>query len=97
MLDSGLSLITARDFVQAAGASEVLTAVFARKPWPTPRGIEADFVAWDAPARYIIGYGKDKFVQSDIEAICQTDPQVYFAASVLWQIVASWVNDLKEY
>ncbi len=46
---------------------------------------------------YIIGYGKDKFVQSDIEAICQTDPQVYFAASVLWQIVASWVNDLKEY
>ncbi len=46
---------------------------------------------------YIIGYGKDKFVQSDIEAICHTDPQVYFAASVLWQIVASWVNDLKEY
>ena len=44
-----------------------------------------------------IGYGKDKFVQSDIEAICQTDPQVYFAASVLWQIVASWVSDLKEY
>jgi len=27
--------------------------------------------------------GKDKFVQSDIEAICQTYPQVYFAASVL--------------
>jgi len=59
VLDSGLSLITARNVVRAAGASEVLTAVFARKPWPTPRGIEADFVAWDAPARYIIGYGMD--------------------------------------
>lgn len=46
---------------------------------------------------YIIGYGKDKFVQGDVEAICKADPEVYFAASVLWQIVASWVHDLKEY
>jgi hypoxanthine phosphoribosyltransferase len=59
VLDSGLSLTTARDMMREAGASEVLTAVFARKPWPTPRGIEADFVAWEAPARYIIGYGMD--------------------------------------
>jgi hypothetical protein len=46
---------------------------------------------------YIVGYGKDKFVQGDVEEICKTDPEVYFAASVLWQIVASWVNDLREY
>jgi hypothetical protein len=46
---------------------------------------------------YIIGYGKEKFVQSDVEAICKADPEVYFAASVLWQIVASWVNNLREY
>lgn len=46
---------------------------------------------------YIVGYGKEKFVQADVEAICRADPEVYFAASVLWQIVASWVNDLKEY
>lgn len=46
---------------------------------------------------YIVGYGKDKFAQNDVEAICKADPQVYFAASVLWQIVASWVNDLREY
>jgi hypoxanthine phosphoribosyltransferase len=37
----------------------VLTAVFARKPWPTPRAIEPDFVAWEAPARYLVGYGMD--------------------------------------
>jgi hypothetical protein len=46
---------------------------------------------------YIVGYGKEKFVQGDVEAICKADPEVYFAASVLWQIVASWVHDLKEY
>ncbi len=46
---------------------------------------------------YIVGYGKDNFVQADVEAICNTDSEVYFAASVLWQILASWVHDLKEY
>jgi PBS lyase HEAT-like repeat-containing protein len=46
---------------------------------------------------YIVGYGKERFVQGDVEAICKADPEVYFAASVLWQIVASWVNDLREY
>ena len=46
---------------------------------------------------YIVGYGKDNFVQTNVEAICTADPEVYFAASVLWQIVASWVNELKEY
>jgi len=46
---------------------------------------------------YIVGYGKDHFLQADVEAICKADPEVYFAASVLWQIVASWVHDLKEY
>lgn len=46
---------------------------------------------------YIVGYGKDRFIQNDVEAICSADSEVYFAASVLWQIVASWVNELKEY
>jgi hypothetical protein len=46
---------------------------------------------------YIVGYGKENFVQAEIESICKADPQIYFAASVLWQIVASWINELKEY
>ena len=46
---------------------------------------------------YIVGYGKENFDQGDVETICNADPEVYFAASVLWQIVASWVNDLREY
>ncbi len=48
-------------------------------------------------ASYIIGYGKDNFIKADVEAICNADPEIYFAASVLWQIVASWVNGVREY
>lgn len=59
VFDTGLSLSEAARLVRDAGASEVLTAVFARKPWPTPRAIEPDFVAWEAPARYLVGYGMD--------------------------------------
>lgn len=59
VFDTGLSLSEASRLVKDAGASEVLTAVFARKPWPSPRGMEPDFVAWEAPARFLVGYGMD--------------------------------------
>jgi hypoxanthine phosphoribosyltransferase len=49
VFDTGLSLSEAARLVRDAGAAEVLTCVFARKPWPTPRAIEPDFVAWEAP------------------------------------------------
>ena len=58
VFDTGLSLSEAARLVKDAGASEVLTAVFARKPWDKPR-IEPDFIAWEAPARYLVGYGLD--------------------------------------
>jgi len=63
---------------------------------PTSVGFGADdnLKRWIS---YIIGYGKENFVQTEIESICKADAQIYFAASVLWQILASWVNDLKEY
>ena len=59
VFDSGLSLSEAVRHLQQAGAAEVLSAVFARKPWPQPRGVQPDFVGWDAPARYLVGYGMD--------------------------------------
>ncbi|ATQ43595.1 phosphoribosyltransferase [Caulobacter mirabilis] len=59
VFDTGLSLSEAARLVRDAGASEVLTAVFARKPWPTDRAIQPDFVAWEAPARFLVGYGMD--------------------------------------
>jgi hypoxanthine phosphoribosyltransferase len=59
VFDTGLSLSEAARLVRDAGAGEVLTSVFARKPWPTQRAIEPDFVAWEAPARFLVGYGMD--------------------------------------
>ena len=59
VFDTGLSLAEAVKTIQALGADKVLTAVFARKPWPEPRAIVPNFVGWEAPARYLVGYGMD--------------------------------------
>ena len=58
--DSGLSLAEGARMLLEAGAASVITAVFARKPWPTPRAREPDFAAWEAPARFLVGYGMDQ-------------------------------------
>lgn len=59
VFDTGLSLAEAVRFAREKGASEVLTTVFARKPWPLPRAPEPDFVGWEAPDRFLVGYGLD--------------------------------------
>jgi hypoxanthine phosphoribosyltransferase len=59
VLDTGVSLAEACRLVREEGAREVLSVVFARKPWPTPRALEPDDFAWEAPARFLVGYGMD--------------------------------------
>lgn len=59
VMDSGLSLREAARIVREAGAAEVASCIFARKPWPTPRDFDPDVVAWEAPARFLAGYGMD--------------------------------------
>ena len=59
VFDTGLSLDEAVRHVRAAGAAPVATAVFARKPWPQPRALTPDYVAWEAPGRFLVGYGMD--------------------------------------
>ena len=59
VFDTGLSLQAAVKVVEEAGAVEVLTTVFASKPWPKMRALTPDFVAWDAPVRFLVGYGMD--------------------------------------
>ena len=59
VVDTGVSLSEACALVRGAGAAEVLTAVFARKPWPMPRAVEPDDFAWDAPEKFLVGYGMD--------------------------------------
>ena len=59
VFDTGLSLAEAVRITREAGAAEVLTCVFARKPWPEARAPEPDFVGWEAPNRFLVGYGLD--------------------------------------
>lgn len=59
VFDSGLSLREAHRHLAAAGAQGILSAVFARKPWPQERAAQPDFVAWEAPGRFLVGYGMD--------------------------------------
>jgi len=76
------------------GISWVLARTGRFNPADVIAGADDNLRRWIS---YIVGYGKDKFVQTDVEAICKADPKVYFAASVLWQVLASWINDITEY
>lgn len=57
VFDSGRTISFARDHMLHKGAREVLTCVFARKPEAVAAGLDA--WAWDAPHRYLVGYGMD--------------------------------------
>jgi hypoxanthine phosphoribosyltransferase len=59
VIESGLSLAEAGRITTEAGAREVLSVVFAAKPWPKTRALEPDFIAWSAPDRFLIGHGLD--------------------------------------
>jgi hypoxanthine phosphoribosyltransferase len=59
VIDSGLSLAEAARLATIAGAAEVLSVVFAAKPWLGRRAIEPDFTGWTAPDRFLVGYGMD--------------------------------------
>ena len=74
VFDTGLSLAEAVRLAKEAGAAEVLTCVFARKPWPKPRAPEPDFVGWEAPNRFLVGYGLDhQGALRGLPAICALD------------------------
>jgi len=59
VFDTGLSLAEAVRIAKDKGATDVLTCVFARKPFPLPSAPEPDFFGWQAPDRFLVGYGLD--------------------------------------
>ena len=56
--------------------------------------IDDDARRWVA---YIIGTQDPQNYVGQIELLRQDDPEVYFAVTVLWQIMNSWVHGLEEY
>jgi hypothetical protein len=89
-----LDLLRNADFTKRDGISWVLARIGRFNPVDMISGADSNLRRWMS---YIVGYGKDNFVQADVEAVCRADPEVYFAASVLWQVLASWINNLREY
>ncbi len=93
--DKLIALLSASDYLSRPGiawalsksgnfsVSELLAA-----------GSDEDVRAWVA---YILGMRDENLVVNEIEDLKGRDPQVYFAATVLWKIVSSWVYDLEEY
>ncbi|MEZ5936905.1 MAG: phosphoribosyltransferase family protein [Hyphomonadaceae bacterium] len=57
VFDTGRTIAFARNHVLSQGAREVVTCVFARKPDAVQEGL--DDWAWEAPPRYLVGYGMD--------------------------------------
>lgn len=57
--DSGATQAEAGRILRQAAAVSVTTAVFARKPWARARAAEPDHIAWEAPGRFLVGYGMD--------------------------------------
>ena len=59
VFDTGRTLKFARKHLLAKGAREVITCALARKPWAPEGETNVDFHAFDAPGRYLVGYGMD--------------------------------------
>lgn len=57
--DTGRTIDFAKGHLLAKGAREVITVALTQKPW-APRGADGvDYCAFDAPGRYLVGYGMD--------------------------------------
>jgi hypoxanthine phosphoribosyltransferase len=59
VFDTGRTLAFARRHMLAKGAKQVITCALARKPWAPEGDDDVDFHAFDAPPRYLVGYGMD--------------------------------------
>lgn len=59
VFDTGRTLEFAKNHLLAKGAREVITCALARKPWAPEGETNVDFHAFDAPGRFLVGYGMD--------------------------------------
>ncbi|MEL7480221.1 MAG: phosphoribosyltransferase family protein [Pseudomonadota bacterium] len=59
VFDTGRTLAFAKTHVLAKGAREVFTCALARKPWAPTGATGVDAFAYDAPGKFLVGYGMD--------------------------------------
>ncbi len=59
ILESGRTLAYAKDLLSARGAASVLTCVLLEKPHKRAVQIIPDFVGFECPDQFVVGYGMD--------------------------------------
>ena len=59
ILDSGQTLAAVTPMLRQLGAASVKTCVLLRKDRPTARQTPADYVGFDIPDEFVVGYGLD--------------------------------------
>ncbi len=59
VLDSGRTLVFAKDLLTARGAEKVLTCVLIDKQAPRAVQVDADFKAFECSNEFVVGYGMD--------------------------------------
>lgn len=80
ILESGRTLAFAKDLLMARGARRVMSAVLLEKPGKRSVSINADFVGFQCPDLFVIGYGMDVahhyrqlpfvgYVEADVTAV----------------------------
>ncbi len=59
ILESGRTLAFAKDLLSARGAAKVSTAVLLEKPGQRAVNIKADYIGFECPDYFVVGYGMD--------------------------------------
>lgn len=59
ILESGRTLVFAKDLLMARGARRVMVAVLLEKPGKRAVAVEPDFVGFSCPDVFVVGYGMD--------------------------------------
>ena len=59
ILESGQSLAAVAQLMRRRGAKSVKTCALLRKPQAIEKGLEADFMGFDIPDEFVVGYGMD--------------------------------------
>ena len=59
ILESGRTLAFAKDLLAARGANRVLTCVLLEKPGKRAVSLQPDFVGFECPDLFVVGYGMD--------------------------------------
>ncbi len=78
ILDSGKTLASVVPLVRDLGAASVRTCVLLKKKLPEPAAIEADYVGFEVPDEFVVGYGLDfDALYRNLPDICVLKPEAF--------------------